>query len=229
MNLISYPLWQHLETAVRSGRGESHWGKWSEEEQRIASEGIAASTAPIAAALPEAYDFAGHRMVLDIGGGTGSVLVALLGRYPDLRGTLYELPETAAVARQYLSGSSEGARVDVVDGDFFKDPLPRGADIVLLANVVHLFSPVQNRMAVERVRRHVGDGTRLLLLDFWTDPTHTQPPAAPLMAGEFLLWAGDGDVYSADEAGDWLRGSGWRVLDHKALAGPFSFLIAEAS
>jgi hypothetical protein len=85
-------------------------GKWSEEKQKIASEGISAFTAPIAAALPEAYDFSRYRVVLDLGGGTGSFLVALLGRYQELHGTLYELPETAAVARQLLSRSPEGAR-----------------------------------------------------------------------------------------------------------------------
>jgi hypothetical protein len=48
------------------------------------------------------------------------------------------------------------------------------------------------------------------------------------MTGEYLLWARDGDVYSVEEAGDWLRDSGWRILDHKTLAGPFSLLIAQA-
>src|SRR5258708_3355382 len=46
-------------------------------------------------------------------------------------------------------------------------------------------------------------GGRLLLVDFWTNPTHTQPLAAALLAGEFLMIAGDGDAYSEHEAPGW--------------------------
>jgi hypothetical protein len=65
-------------------------------------------------------------------------------------------------------------------------------------------------------------------VDLWTDPTHTQPPFAALMAGEFLLDAG-GEVYSADEANTWLQETKWSVLEHKRLAGPTSLIVAEAA
>jgi SAM-dependent methyltransferase len=117
----------------------------------------------------------------------------------------------------------------VVEGDFFNDPLPDGADAVLVANVVHLFSPAQNLDLLRRARRHVTEGARLLLVDFWTDPTHTQPPAAALLAGEFLLWAGEGDVYSAEEARRWLGETGWRPLEHTPLAGSASLIVAETT
>jgi hypothetical protein len=45
---------------------------------------------------------------------------------------------------------------------------------------------------------------RLLLVDLWMDPTRTQPPAAPLMSGEFLVHSGEGQSYGEDEANDWL-------------------------
>ncbi len=54
-----------------------------------------------------------------------------------------------------------------------------------MANVIHLFSPDQNRELLRRVRAEVEPGGRLLLFDFWTDPTHTQPLAAALLAAEF--------------------------------------------
>jgi hypothetical protein len=51
---------------------------------------------------------------------------------------------------------------------------------------------------------------------------------AALMAGEFLVVGGNGDVYSADEGRDWLAQSGWRYVEHKPLSGPVSLLMAEA-
>jgi SAM-dependent methyltransferase len=228
LDRISYRFWLNLEEAVRSGQAQAQIASLSDEEQQVFSQGVAAFTAPTAAALAAGYDFGGHRHVLDLGGGTGSFLVAILGRYAELSGTLFELPGAAAVARRYLAGRPEAARIKVVEGDFFEGSLPEGADAVILANVIHVFSPVRNLDLLRRTRRRVSERARLLLVDFWTDPTHTQPPAAPLMAGEFLLWGGEGDVYSVEEARGWLQETGWLHLEHKPLAGPTSVIVAEA-
>ncbi len=225
-NHISYRNWLDFEAAVRTGSGHTMFGQMSEAEQRIASEGIAAITMPAAAALATTYDFGRHRHVLDLGGGTGSFLVAVLGRHPRLSATLYELPGTAAVARRELAGKPEASRIKIVDGDFFRDALPQGADAVIVANVVHLLSPARNFDMFRRVRQQVASGTRLLLVDFWTDPTHTLPSPVPLLAGGFLMFSSDGDVYSAEEGRSWLRETGWQPIEHKPLAGAASLLIA---
>ena len=60
---------------------------------------------------------------------------------------------------------------------------------------------------LHRVRRSVAAGPRLLLVDFWTNPTHTQPLAAALMVGGFLLTTGEGDVYSVEDVHGWLQGA----------------------
>jgi methylase of polypeptide subunit release factors len=77
----------------------------SGEQQRIFSEGVEAIQAAPAGALQGAYDFRRHRRVLDLGGGTGSWLIALLQHYPSLEGTLFDLPNAAAVAGQRLAGA----------------------------------------------------------------------------------------------------------------------------
>src|SRR3712207_8324197 len=99
----------------------------------------------------------------------------------------------------------------------------------LIANVVHLFSAERNRALLRRTRQYVPDGARLLLVDFWTDATHTQPVFAALMAGEFLVITGEGDVYSAEDVDSWLQDTGWRALERKPLAGPVSLILAETA
>jgi cyclopropane fatty-acyl-phospholipid synthase-like methyltransferase len=167
--------------------------------------------------------------VLDLGGGTGSFLIAVLRQHPGLRATLFELPNVTSLTRQRLAKEPEGARIEIVAGDLFKDPPPRDHDAVIVANVVHVFSPQRNLDLFRRIRQHVSDGTRLLLVDLWTDPTHTQPLAAALLAGEFLVIAGEGDVYSENEVQSWLRETGWRQIEHKPLAGPASLIVAETA
>jgi hypothetical protein len=81
---------------------------------------------------------------------------------------------------------------------------------------------------LNRVRSAASVAARLLLVDFWTNATHTEPAFAALMAAEFLLTPGRGDVYSLDDASAWFQKTGWRPFDHKPLTGPASLLVAEA-
>ena len=105
--------------------------------------------------------------------------------------------------------------------------LPAGHDVVLLANVVHYFLPQQNVELAKRVRAVVEPGAGLILVDWWTDPAHTQPLPATLMAGEFLAQVG-GDVYSEQEMRTWLDQAGWQPVERLPLAGPQSAIVGEA-
>jgi len=98
---------------------------------------------------------------------------------------------------------------------------------VLAANIVHYFLPRKVAEFVGRIRAAVEPNARLLLVDWWTDPTHTEPLGAALMAGEFLAHVG-GDVYSEEEMNSWLAETGWRPLEKLPLAGPVSTIVAEA-
>jgi hypothetical protein len=71
-------------------------------------------------------------------------------------------------------------------------------------------------------------GARLLLIDVFTDQTRTQPLAAALLAGEFLVLAGEGDVYSEREVRGWLYTCGWQPLQGSSLESPWTLLVAEA-
>jgi hypothetical protein len=225
---IGYPLWTKFSQAVRSGGGEAQFGKFDDVQQQLFSAGVEAFTAPIAAALGTAYDFGRHRRLLDVGGGTGSFLLAVLRQYPALEGTLFELPGACAVARQRLSHELERPRIDIVEGDIFKSPLPSDHDVVLLANIVHVLSPSQNLELMRRTRATVQATAKLLLVDLWTDSTHSEPFAAALMSGQFLLMGGEGQTYSEQEADEWLGQTGWRKLESKPLRDPASLIVAEA-
>jgi hypothetical protein len=223
---ISYPTWEHLEEAIRTRRGVR--GDLSPERNAIRSHGIESISAAAAQALAQFSGVAQRRRILDLGGGMGFFSRVLAQHYPHLEATLFDLPAVATIARASLAGTAEGARIAVVAGDFFHDPIPPGHDAVLLANIIHLFAPDHNRELLARIRAGVAPGTALLLVDFWTDPTHTQPVFAALMAGEWLTATGEADCYSVAEVADWLGETGWSVETHQPLAGPASLIAAQA-
>ncbi|HVL85386.1 MAG TPA: methyltransferase [Pseudonocardia sp.] len=225
---LSYPAWADLAGALGRGRPAREIFEIDDELVPVMSAGIAAATAAACHALPGAAGLPPASRVLDIGGGTGSWSIALAAADPNLTATVFELADVARVAREHLRATAYADRIEVHVGDVLADDLPRGFDVFLLANVVHYFAPETNRSILHRIRAAAEPGARLLIADFWTDPTHTRPLPAALMAGEFAIHLNDGDVYSAEECAAWLTATGWRPTAHVPLAGPISLVTAEA-
>ena len=224
---ISYPAWAGFAEALATGPRHEIF-ELDADEQAIPSAGIEAVLAGPASALGQVVDFSAHRRLLDVGGGTGSWSIATARRHPHLQATVVELPAVATLAAKRIAEAGLSDRVSVVAADAMADDLPAGHDAVLVANLVHYWSPETNLALLRRIRAAVQPGARLLLADFWTDPTHTQPVQAALMAGEFAAHLREGDVYSVEEVRGWLPGAGWRFVEHCPLAGPQSVIVAEA-
>jgi SAM-dependent methyltransferase len=224
---ISFGAWQGLEDALRGRTPETVYQRMGAEEAEIFSKGVEGFTRGAANALAEGYDLARHRKVLDVAGGTGSFLRFILAKHPRLQATLFELPKTAAVARKALAEAG-GPPIEIVEGDALEGPLPEGHDLVIMANLVHYFGPEKNRTLLRNARKAVAPRGRIAIVDFWTDPTHTLPTLAALVAGEFAVLQPEGDVYSFDEGTAWLEETGWKVLETRPLAGPQSVILGEA-
>jgi hypothetical protein len=223
---ISYPAWCEFSEALARGPSKEMF-ELDDELQEVASAGIEAILAGPAAALPKTFDFSRHRRLLDVGGGTGSWSIAVAQAYPHLEATVFELSTTADIARNRIATAGLTPRISAVVGDAMAGALPPGYDVFLLANLMHYWSPDENRALLRRVRSTADTGSSLLLADFWTDPTHTKPVQAALMAGEFAVHLRNGDVYSVDELRGWLDETGWRFVQHAPLAGPQSLVVAE--
>jgi hypothetical protein len=140
-----YATWGKLLHSVRTGEcgfqaefGKSFFQYMTEHPDRHAIYDVAmtgvhgAETAP----MLDAYDFSTCRTVVDVGGGTGLVLAALLGRYPGVRGILFDLPAVVERAASVVSGAGVSGRCEMVGGDFFS-AVPAGADAYLMRHVIH--------------------------------------------------------------------------------------------
>jgi ubiquinone/menaquinone biosynthesis C-methylase UbiE len=115
-------------------------------------------------ALATAYDFAPLRTLADLGGGTGTLLAAVLQAHPHLRGTLVDLPETVPVARRIIESRGLSQRCKVVAGDFFK-MVPPGYDAYILAHVLHDWADERALPILRNCRRALPPHGRLLIVD----------------------------------------------------------------
>jgi hypothetical protein len=164
---------------------------------------VDAGNSPVA----DGYDWTAVRHVADIGGGTGTLIAEILRCNPRLRGTLADLPETAARARQYLEELGLDDRCEVVGQSFF-DPLPPGADAYLLNRVIHDWDDAAATAILRRCAEAAGRTGRVLVIESH-GASGGDPAAFAEMNLRMLVLAGGRertvDDYSALAAGAGLQ------------------------
>jgi hypothetical protein len=153
------PAWEHL-------HGLSFWDNMTAEPGF--GEGYDAQmnqhSAMFGAAVARSYDWSSVRHVIDVGGGVGRTLAALLSEHPHLRGTLVDLPGPAAEAADLFEQAGVADRCAIVQQSFL-DALPKGGDAYLAANVVHNWDDEGAARLLRRCAEAAGPGGRVLLVE----------------------------------------------------------------
>lgn len=117
------------------------------------------------AAMLDAYDFSEIETLADIGGGNGSLLAAVLLRYPHIKGILYDLGHVVGRARESMRSVGLESRCSIVEGNFFES-VPAGADAYLMRHVIHDWTDDQSVQILGNCRKVVPPHGRVLLVEF---------------------------------------------------------------
>jgi hypothetical protein len=140
-----YRAWGEMLYSVRTGQPafEHQFGMGlfeyfvrNPEASAVFNEAMTGVTSQVADALANTYDFSSFKTIVDIGGNLGTVIAAILRRYPNLRGILFDRPDVVAGAAEHLAEAGVENRCQSIGGDFFT-AVPGGGDAYLLAGVLH--------------------------------------------------------------------------------------------
>jgi len=115
-------------------------------------------------AMLDAYDLTGIKVVADIGGGNGSLISAVLARYPNMTGILFDLGHVAGRAKENLKAASLAGRCRVIEGSFF-ETIPAGADAYLFRHIIHDWTDEQSIQILGHCRNVIPADGRLLIVD----------------------------------------------------------------
>jgi hypothetical protein len=183
---LYYQVAAGLLDAVRKGgsaferaRGQSFFGHLAEhpDEAAIFQGSMAARSAHEAVSVVESYDFGRFRRIVDVGGGQGILLTAILQTAPELHGTLLDRPVAVEQARHRLAGVDLLHRCELVDGDFFA-AVPANGDCYLLSRVIHDWDDEAAIRILQRCREAMpADGTLLLVEAVLPEHAADQPAA----------------------------------------------------
>ena len=115
-------------------------------------------------AIVAAYDFSGFGTVVDVGGASGNMLVAILSRYPGPRGVLFDLPHVVRDAPEFFRARGLADRVRIEAGSFF-DLVPAGGDAYVLSHIIHDWSEEQCLTILGNCRKAMKPDAKLLIVE----------------------------------------------------------------
>jgi hypothetical protein len=179
-------------------------------------------TAAFAPSVADSYDFADIRTVIDVGGGTGTLLVEILRKHAHLHGVLFETPAVAARANAVLDAIDLGDRRQILAGDFFEN-VPEGADCYLLANVLHDWDDAQAGQILRNCRQAMTRGGRVLIVERLI--SDAPGDAVPTLLSDInMLVITGGQERTNAEYGDLLATAGLTIGEVHPVAFPYGII-----
>jgi len=141
------------------------------EENAIFNRAMTANARRAAESVLAAYDFGGFRRVVDVGGGRGALLAAVLARHTETRGVLFDLPHVVANAERLLADAGVADRCEIVGGDVFAAVPDRG-DAYILRAILHDWEDAEALAILCSCRRAIAADGRLLVLEWLVGTPH---------------------------------------------------------
>ena len=169
---------------------------------------MAVSQQFIAAEILDAYPLAGHRRLLDVGGGEGAFVKAAASRAPHLAFMLFDVPPVAERATSAFATAGLSGRATAFGGDMFVDSLPAGADIACLIRVLYDHGRERALAVLRNVRKSLPDNGTLLI----AEPMAATPGAETVGAayfGLYLLAMKGGDSRTSEDIAALAREAGF--------------------
>ncbi len=224
--------WEKVADAVRTGLPRplpvlgaaafDYYGKNREDGEQFARAMKNVSNFA-AAAVCEAYDFSGVKTVMDVGGGNGSMALAILAGQPGLKGRVFDLPYIEEHARKHIADAGAADRCGFESGDFF-DEVPGGADLHVLKFILHDWTDEECVRILKSCRKALAPGGRILVVEMLV-PEEIRPDFVMLMDINMLVMTG-GRERTAKEFEKVLGDAGFAVTRVIPTKSPFALIEA---
>ncbi len=211
-----YARWGRLERAVRSGQPVVSRAPRPAQRKQFLKAMVGGSRRSIEQTW-RLVDLSGARRLLDLGGGLGSYAIAARRIQPRLACTVFDLPAAIHLTQRYLQAEGLAGRIRCLSGDARRDDVGGPYDVILISNVLHMFSRRDNLRILVRARRALGPAGLLLVKDFVLHRDRSGPRRAGLFGLNMLLATEGGELYTDAEFEGLFRRAGLKRISHHPI------------
>jgi SAM-dependent methyltransferase len=168
-----YPAWGNLMHSVKTGEiafdnffGVDVWKYFQQnpEDAAVFNNSMSNMTAAVNDALTSLYDFSQFGKIVDVGGGHGGLITAILQKNPEVKGVLFDAPQVIEGAQSKIAAAGLANRVETVAGDFFKS-VPEGGDAYIMKWIIHDWDDEKSNAILRNCRKQMKANGKLILVD----------------------------------------------------------------
>jgi hypothetical protein len=225
-----WPAWGRLEEALRNDapplpQDEDGYHEFPEE---FLLDFLHGHSLAMGEKLAAAISLDGVRRIMDIGGGSGAVSIALCRANPSLRAVVVDREQVLAKTSEHVTTAGLSDRIATQAANVFADPLPEGCDAVVIANMLHDFSPERAAAILARAAGALPSGGRLLVMETAPRDDRSGPPLAAVFTVAMIVNTEGGVAYTPTELRALIEGAGFAVDRVELIGESYVTLAIEA-
>lgn len=206
-----WDTWSTLTEAVRKGTSVFHRSPTNERGEAWLTAFIAAMQDRALTAAPtiiRKMDLLNVERVLDVGGGSGAYAIAFARAKRGIHATIFDLPNVLPLTKRYVRAAGLMGRIHFMPGDYTKNDLGSGFDLVFLSAIIHSLPGAANRRLMRKCAKALRPGGRVVVQDFIMDDMRIHPVHGAMFALNMLVGTEAGDAYTEAEVSAWMIDAG---------------------
>lgn len=172
-------------------------------------------------------DLSGVKSILDVGGGSGAYSMEFITLNPDVKATVFDLPNVVPITRQYISKDGFTGKIETHEGDYTSDPLPEGFDLVFLSAIIHSNSLDTNKELINKCFISLNMNGRIVIQDWIMNSNRTQPTSGAVFAINMLVGTEEGDCFTEQEVMGMLANAGFKNISRIEFESGLSQVTAQ--
>ena len=178
--------------------------------------------------LVKRYDFSSYSTLLDVGGGSGGLAIAVTEACPHIQATVVDLPKITPVTQIYIDEAGAGNRVKVITADVIRDSLPGSYDAAVMSAFIQVLSPDDALCAIKNVSEVMNAGGKIYIKGYGIiDNSRISPQKLVGFNLVYINVYDEGQAYTEQEHKDWLEEAGFGNFRRTILDDGSSIITAQ--
>jgi SAM-dependent methyltransferase len=165
--------------------------------------------------------------ILDIGGGSGAYSMEFISKKPVTKIVVFDLPEVIPITKKFIDKEGFSDKIKTHVGDYTKDDLPGGFDIVFLSAIIHSNSFEINRDLIQKCFNSLNKNGRIVIQDWIMNDDRTRPVSGAIFAVNMLVGTEAGDCFTEHEVTEMLKKAGFRNISRIEFETGLSQMVAQ--
>lgn len=218
----------HTADTIRTGipQAKHDFATTSPDDQMPFFRGLYPAAVATGRDLASRYDFSAYHTLVDVGGGSGGVALAITEAYPHLHATVMDLPTVVSVTKRFIEEAHAIDRVQALPDDVVNAPLSGTYDVAVLRSLLQVLAPDDALQALTHIGAALNPGGRIFIVGRILDDSRLSPLGTVGFNLVFLNLYGEGRAYTEWEHRDWLTASGFEDIERVPIAGGNSIVTA---